>query len=69
MAVAIERNGNSSYDIRSTGNEALDTLAFLHMLEQLKVSVLSQCPMYAVLILEQIQKRSGWIREGVRGYF
>ncbi|ORY21463.1 HD domain-domain-containing protein [Naematelia encephala] len=34
---------------RSTGNEALDTLAFLHILEQLKV-----------------QKRSGWIREGVR---
>ncbi|ODN75204.1 hypothetical protein L202_06401 [Cryptococcus amylolentus CBS 6039] len=33
---------------KSTGNEALDTLAFLHMLEQLKV-----------------QKRSGWIREGV----
>ncbi|TYJ58221.1 hypothetical protein B9479_001045 [Cryptococcus floricola] len=35
---------------KSTGNEALDTLAFLHMLEQLKV-----------------QKRSGWIREGVEG--
>ncbi|KAE8538951.1 hypothetical protein D1P53_005320 [Cryptococcus gattii VGV] len=34
---------------KSTGNEALDTLAFLHMLEQLK-----------------IQKRSGWIREGVK---
>ncbi|CAD6583936.1 MAG: hypothetical protein TREMPRED_003696 [Tremellales sp. Tagirdzhanova-0007] len=34
---------------KSTGNEALDTLAFLHLLEQLKV-----------------QKRSGWIREGVR---
>ncbi|KAK8846624.1 hypothetical protein IAR55_005710 [Kwoniella newhampshirensis] len=34
---------------RSTGNEALDTLAFLHLLEQLKV-----------------QKRSGWIREGVK---
>lgn len=33
---------------KSTGNEALDTLAFLHLLEQLKV-----------------QKRSGWIREGV----
>jgi len=33
---------------RSSGNEALDTMAFLHMLEQLKV-----------------QKRSGWIREGV----
>ncbi|WWD08095.1 hypothetical protein V865_006206 [Kwoniella europaea PYCC6329] len=34
---------------KSTGNEALDTLAFLHLLEQLKV-----------------QKRSGWIREGVK---
>jgi len=34
---------------RSTGNEALDTLAFLHLLEQLK-----------------LQKRSGWIREGIR---
>ncbi|WVR04339.1 hypothetical protein IAU60_001340 [Kwoniella sp. DSM 27419] len=34
---------------KSTGNEALDTLAFLHILEQLKV-----------------QKRSGWIREGVK---
>nr|ODN85972.1 hypothetical protein L203_04472 [Cryptococcus depauperatus CBS 7841] len=36
--------------VRSSGNEALDTLAFLHLLEQLKV-----------------QKRSGWIREGVAG--
>ncbi|WVN88865.1 uncharacterized protein L203_104079 [Cryptococcus depauperatus CBS 7841] len=35
---------------KSSGNEALDTLAFLHLLEQLKV-----------------QKRSGWIREGVAG--
>jgi len=35
---------------KSTGNEALDTLAFLHLLEQLK-----------------LQKRSGWIREGVQG--
>ncbi|KAK1926617.1 hypothetical protein DB88DRAFT_482483 [Papiliotrema laurentii] len=34
---------------KSSGDEALDTMAFLHMLEQLKV-----------------QKRSGWIREGVR---
>ncbi|WWC67529.1 uncharacterized protein I206_101437 [Kwoniella pini CBS 10737] len=34
---------------KSSGNEALDTLAFLHLLEQLKV-----------------QKRSGWIREGVK---
>ncbi|KAK4685246.1 5'-deoxynucleotidase, partial [Tremellales sp. Uapishka_1] len=34
---------------KSTGNEVLDTLAFLHLLEQLKV-----------------QKRSGWIREGVK---
>ncbi|WOO77543.1 HD domain-containing protein [Vanrija pseudolonga] len=34
---------------KSTGNEALDTLAFLHLLEQLKV-----------------EKRSGWIREGVK---
>ncbi|KAG7531882.1 hypothetical protein FFLO_04028 [Filobasidium floriforme] len=33
---------------RSSGNEMQDRLAFLHMLEQLK-----------------IQKRSGWIREGV----
>ncbi|KAI5454451.1 hypothetical protein NCC49_004503 [Naganishia albida] len=34
---------------KSTGNEAKDRLAFMHMLEQLKV-----------------QKRSGWIREGVQ---
>ncbi|WVQ83945.1 hypothetical protein IAT38_006089 [Cryptococcus sp. DSM 104549] len=34
---------------KSTGIEALDTLAFLHMLQELKV-----------------QKRSGWIREGVQ---
>ncbi|TXT13371.1 hypothetical protein VHUM_00738 [Vanrija humicola] len=34
---------------KSTGNEALDTLAFLHLLEQLKV-----------------EKRSGWIREGLQ---
>ncbi|GFZ49012.1 hypothetical protein JCM24511_06761 [Saitozyma sp. JCM 24511] len=34
---------------KSTGNEALDTLAFLHMLERLK-----------------LEKRSGWVREGVK---
>lgn len=36
-------------DIRSSGDEAKDTLAFLHMLQQLK-----------------LEKRSGWIREGVK---
>lgn len=40
---------SSQLTFRSSGNEALDTLAFLHMLEQLK-----------------LEKRSGWIREGVK---
>ncbi|EIW68577.1 hypothetical protein TREMEDRAFT_63044 [Tremella mesenterica DSM 1558] len=49
-AVAIGAGGKTlPAPYKSTGNEALDTLAFLHLLEQLKV-----------------QKRSGWIREGVR---
>lgn len=35
---------------RSSGNEATDRLAFMHLLEQLKLN-----------------KRSGWLREGVEG--
>lgn len=50
--------------IRSTGNEAIDTLAFLHLLEQLKVSLRLE----AAILIEQVQKRSGWIREGVSSF-
>lgn len=35
---------------KSSGNEATDRLAFMHLLEQLKLN-----------------KRSGWLREGVEG--
>jgi hypothetical protein len=33
----LEYGGNVADWARSSGNEALDTLAFLHLLEQLKV--------------------------------